>query len=215
MTEEGDPVFSCIFKTELAATLLTLSQGSISLLIGPTYAHYFQSSLTRRLNDFKGWNTRKRKIRKCRSNLLRMKASPKVVSTKATQFRSRLANLPAVCRARPPNGSPALCVQLHKANFFDLAVLLMHVYFQVLSTQSSKNLHICRRQLRHPAPNQLRGHYQARVRRSPSHGLWLRQPRPNGHRLHLRGMSPHLRHRRSRKFRCIAPSTLSKDKREK
>ncbi|TDL28109.1 hypothetical protein BD410DRAFT_739578 [Rickenella mellea] len=36
ISEEGDPVFSCIFKTELATTLLRLTQASIQLLIGPT-----------------------------------------------------------------------------------------------------------------------------------------------------------------------------------
>ncbi|KAF9502319.1 hypothetical protein BDN71DRAFT_1437882 [Pleurotus eryngii] len=35
-TEEGDPVFTTYFKTELAANLITLTQSSISLLIGPT-----------------------------------------------------------------------------------------------------------------------------------------------------------------------------------
>jgi myosin I len=36
-SEEGDPVFSCYFKTELAANLLTLTQASISLHVAPTY----------------------------------------------------------------------------------------------------------------------------------------------------------------------------------
>ncbi|KAG7099668.1 class II myosin [Marasmius oreades] len=36
ISEEGDPVFSCYFKTELASTLMKLSQGSITLNIGPT-----------------------------------------------------------------------------------------------------------------------------------------------------------------------------------
>lgn len=36
-SEEGDPVLSCYFKTELAASLLTLTQASISLHIAPTY----------------------------------------------------------------------------------------------------------------------------------------------------------------------------------
>lgn len=36
-SEEGDPVFSCDFKTELATNLLTLTQASIQLLIGPMY----------------------------------------------------------------------------------------------------------------------------------------------------------------------------------
>ncbi|KAJ7751188.1 microfilament motor [Mycena maculata] len=39
-TEEGDPIFSCYFKTELAANLLTLTQASISLLIAPTMTYY-------------------------------------------------------------------------------------------------------------------------------------------------------------------------------
>ncbi|KAJ7161280.1 microfilament motor [Mycena crocata] len=37
--EEGDPIFSCYFKTELAANLLTLTQASISLLIMPTMSY--------------------------------------------------------------------------------------------------------------------------------------------------------------------------------
>ncbi|KAF8215889.1 microfilament motor [Mycena galopus ATCC 62051] len=37
--EEGDPIFSCYFKTELAANLLTLTQASISLLISPTMTY--------------------------------------------------------------------------------------------------------------------------------------------------------------------------------
>ncbi|ESK92714.1 microfilament motor [Moniliophthora roreri MCA 2997] len=36
VSEEGDPVFSCYFKTELVANLMTLTQGSINLQIGPT-----------------------------------------------------------------------------------------------------------------------------------------------------------------------------------
>lgn len=36
MSEEGDPVFSCIFKTELSTHLLQLTQASINVLIGPT-----------------------------------------------------------------------------------------------------------------------------------------------------------------------------------
>ncbi|THH21199.1 hypothetical protein EW146_g278 [Bondarzewia mesenterica] len=34
-SEEGDPIISCYFKTELAANLLQLTQASINLLIGP------------------------------------------------------------------------------------------------------------------------------------------------------------------------------------
>ncbi|KAJ7786618.1 P-loop containing nucleoside triphosphate hydrolase protein [Mycena metata] len=37
--EEGDPIFSCYFKTELAANLLTLTQASINVLISPTMAY--------------------------------------------------------------------------------------------------------------------------------------------------------------------------------
>jgi hypothetical protein len=36
-SEEGDPIFHCYFKTELAAKLLQLTQASISLMIAPTY----------------------------------------------------------------------------------------------------------------------------------------------------------------------------------
>ncbi|OCH86667.1 hypothetical protein OBBRIDRAFT_890343 [Obba rivulosa] len=35
-TEEGDPIISCVFKTEFATNLLQLTQASINLLIGPT-----------------------------------------------------------------------------------------------------------------------------------------------------------------------------------
>ncbi|KIK49497.1 hypothetical protein CY34DRAFT_796915 [Suillus luteus UH-Slu-Lm8-n1] len=35
-SEEGDPVLHCYFKTELTANLLTLTQASISVLIGPS-----------------------------------------------------------------------------------------------------------------------------------------------------------------------------------
>ncbi|KZT30781.1 hypothetical protein NEOLEDRAFT_1186966 [Neolentinus lepideus HHB14362 ss-1] len=35
-SEEGDPVFSCLFKTELSTHLLRLTQASINMLIGPT-----------------------------------------------------------------------------------------------------------------------------------------------------------------------------------
>lgn len=41
LSEEGDPILSCDFKTELAAELLTLTRASIQLLIGPTYASFF------------------------------------------------------------------------------------------------------------------------------------------------------------------------------
>lgn len=35
-SEEGDPILHCYFKTELTANLLTLTQASISVLIGPS-----------------------------------------------------------------------------------------------------------------------------------------------------------------------------------
>ena len=35
-TEEGDPILSCVFKTELITHMLRLTQGSINVLIGPT-----------------------------------------------------------------------------------------------------------------------------------------------------------------------------------
>jgi myosin-1 len=37
ISEEGDPVFSCYFKTELASTLLQLTSASINVVIGPLY----------------------------------------------------------------------------------------------------------------------------------------------------------------------------------
>jgi myosin-1 len=35
--EEGDPIMHCYFKTEMAAVLMTLTQASIQLLVGPTW----------------------------------------------------------------------------------------------------------------------------------------------------------------------------------
>jgi myosin-1 len=34
--EEGDPVFTCMFKTEMMCVILTLTGGGISVNIGPT-----------------------------------------------------------------------------------------------------------------------------------------------------------------------------------
>lgn len=36
-TEEGDPLISCVFKTELATHLLTLTQARIQVVISPSY----------------------------------------------------------------------------------------------------------------------------------------------------------------------------------
>ena len=38
-SEEGDPILHCYFKTELAAVLLTLTQASIQVNIGPVYVY--------------------------------------------------------------------------------------------------------------------------------------------------------------------------------
>ncbi|KAI0368857.1 myosin class I heavy chain [Pilatotrama ljubarskyi] len=38
-TEEGDPIISCVFKTELTTHILRLTQGSVSVLIGPTITY--------------------------------------------------------------------------------------------------------------------------------------------------------------------------------
>jgi hypothetical protein len=38
LSEEGDPVLSCYFKTELASTLLQLTSANINIVIGPVYA---------------------------------------------------------------------------------------------------------------------------------------------------------------------------------
>ena len=34
--EEGDPIFTCIFKTEMMCVILTLTGGNMSVNIGPT-----------------------------------------------------------------------------------------------------------------------------------------------------------------------------------
>lgn len=36
-TEEGDPLISCVFKTELCTHMLQLTSGSINITIGPVY----------------------------------------------------------------------------------------------------------------------------------------------------------------------------------
>lgn len=38
-SEEGDPVFSCYFKTELSACLMQLTRAQISLIIAPQWVH--------------------------------------------------------------------------------------------------------------------------------------------------------------------------------
>lgn len=35
-TEEGDPVISCVFKTELVTHIVKATQGSVSVLVGST-----------------------------------------------------------------------------------------------------------------------------------------------------------------------------------
>ncbi|KAJ7070755.1 microfilament motor [Mycena amicta] len=39
IAEEGDPIFSCYFKTELAANILTLTGASINMIISPTVSY--------------------------------------------------------------------------------------------------------------------------------------------------------------------------------
>ena len=38
-TEEGDPLISCVFKTEFATHLMQLTHASINLVIAPTFVH--------------------------------------------------------------------------------------------------------------------------------------------------------------------------------
>ncbi|KAI0828874.1 myosin class I heavy chain [Trametes gibbosa] len=38
-TEEGDPILSCVFKTELTTHILRLTQGSVNVLIAPTISY--------------------------------------------------------------------------------------------------------------------------------------------------------------------------------
>jgi hypothetical protein len=35
--EEGDPIFTCNFKTEMVCALLTINGGNLPVNIGPTY----------------------------------------------------------------------------------------------------------------------------------------------------------------------------------
>jgi myosin-1 len=35
--EEGDPIFTCNFKTEMICALLTINGGNLAVNIGPTY----------------------------------------------------------------------------------------------------------------------------------------------------------------------------------
>jgi len=39
-SEEGDPIISCVFKTELISQLITLTQSNANLLIGPTVDYF-------------------------------------------------------------------------------------------------------------------------------------------------------------------------------
>jgi myosin-1 len=34
--EEGDPIFTCVFKTEMMCVILTLTGGNIGVAVGPT-----------------------------------------------------------------------------------------------------------------------------------------------------------------------------------
>ena len=36
-TEEGDPILSCVFKTELVTHILTATSGMTQVIISPTY----------------------------------------------------------------------------------------------------------------------------------------------------------------------------------
>jgi Unconventional myosin tail, actin- and lipid-binding len=53
-SEEGDPVLSCYFKTEIAASLLTLTQASMSLHVAPTHALSRLMRLSRSQNPLQG-----------------------------------------------------------------------------------------------------------------------------------------------------------------
>jgi hypothetical protein len=37
--EEGDPIFTCNFKTEMICALLTINGGNLAVNIGPTYVY--------------------------------------------------------------------------------------------------------------------------------------------------------------------------------
>jgi hypothetical protein len=37
--EEGDPIFTCNFKTEMICALLTINGGDLAVNIGPTYVY--------------------------------------------------------------------------------------------------------------------------------------------------------------------------------
>jgi len=37
--EEGDPIFTCNFKTEMICALLTINGGNLAVNIGPTYVN--------------------------------------------------------------------------------------------------------------------------------------------------------------------------------
>lgn len=123
--EEGDPIFSCYFKTELAANLLQLTQASITLLVGPTYV---KSLLNNHLaNVLKASNIPRRRTRKRRSSLSRMKRSQKTASTRATPSRWDLASHLVVYHALRRRGNQVLFALSHRANCCALEARLMYV----------------------------------------------------------------------------------------
>ena len=52
ISEEGDPVLSCCFKTELASVLLQLTSANINLLIGPVSVFLF---FFRQISELAPW----------------------------------------------------------------------------------------------------------------------------------------------------------------
>ena len=51
--EEGDPIFTCNFKTEMICALLTINGGNLAVNIGPTYVRLPWIKLTNRIEYLK------------------------------------------------------------------------------------------------------------------------------------------------------------------
>ncbi|KZT54789.1 myosin-1 [Calocera cornea HHB12733] len=58
ISEEGDPLMTCVFKTEFAADLVKISNGSINVLIGPTIEYNQKKDKKRVIKFVKDENSR-------------------------------------------------------------------------------------------------------------------------------------------------------------
>jgi myosin I len=140
VSEEGDPIFSTYFKTELATNLLQLTQASISLLIGPTYvfhsADLFSAYQTHYSIDYL----------KKKDKTAQIKAVRDETVTKDDIYKSHMIHVPSGeppnSKSRPPAkrkpgivrpvtqgkllkaGGPSVCKSTFRFDFFSMLIVI-------------------------------------------------------------------------------------------